>query len=153
MHLVPMGGIMPVWESLPAGQPKEGGRHDRGTEGGSGPPGGRALLRAVCVAGRRRGGLRRGGPAGGDQRGSAPELEADQRDARPNEQGRHPSVGHVRVLLRLELSFRENPHGFLCGAALSLVEDVLLAGRILSMSEKTGLREDLRSEVEALVAS
>jgi L-methionine (R)-S-oxide reductase len=48
---------------------------------------------------------------------------------------------------------RENPHGFLSGAALSLVEDVSLPGRTPSMSEKTGLREDLRSEVEALVAS
>jgi hypothetical protein len=30
------------------------------------------------------GGFPRDGPARGDQRGSAPELEADQRDERPN---------------------------------------------------------------------
>src|SRR5215211_4548501 len=46
-----------------------------------------------------------GGTAGGDQRGSAPELEADQRNARPHERRRPPGVGHLGVLLRLERSF------------------------------------------------
>src|SRR5215210_3684491 len=79
-------------------------KHDRGTEGCSRPPGGRALLRAVHLAGDRRGRLFGGGFAGGDQRGGAPELETGRRDARPHERWRHPGVGHVGVLLGLGAS-------------------------------------------------
>ena len=32
--------------------------------------------------------------------GTAPELEADQHVESPHERGRHPGVGHLRVLLR-----------------------------------------------------
>src|ERR687898_1993150 len=82
--------------SLPAREEQE---HDRGTEGGSGPAGGRALLRAARVVGRRRGRLLGGGIAAGDQRGSAPQLEAGRRDAGPHHRRRYPGVGHGGVLL------------------------------------------------------
>src|SRR5215212_3745742 len=101
VRLVSMGGIMLVRNSPAWATEREERRHDRGTEGGPGPTGGRALLCAVRFAGRRRGWLCGGRAAGGDQRGGAPELEADQRDARPYDRRRHPGVGHVGVLLRV----------------------------------------------------
>ena len=48
------------------------------------------------------GGSLAGGPAGGDQRERAAQLEADQRNARPCEPGSLPGVGQERLLLRID---------------------------------------------------
>src|SRR5918994_2691265 len=99
----PVGGIIHYVERFARGATERmEERDDRETEACARPSRGRALLRAARFAGRWRGCLRGGRPAGGDQRGSAPQLEAGRRDPGPHERRRYPGVGYIGVFLWLE---------------------------------------------------